>query len=194
MSEKMIRFKMFNVMQYDLEEDYLRKMHRQGYAFDRISGFYRYHFKKAVPQDVVYKLDYPGSFASQADKNDYLQLFKDAGWEYLGDYNHYTYFRKVVSPKENMEIFSDDDSKLRMIHRIILARVLPVFSLYLAIVVPEMFNIFEGADSPIRWAVHILYFILGVFCLLAFISILLAYIRLRNKLQDPESSPNQSNP
>ena len=44
-------------------------------------GLSMYHFKKCEPKDVIYQLDYNEDSVSQ--KEDYVRLFEDCGWEYL---------------------------------------------------------------------------------------------------------------
>ena len=56
-----------------------------------------YHFVRCQPEDVVYQLDYNPE--GLANKEEYVQLFADCGWEYLQDYAGYSYFRKAAGPR-----------------------------------------------------------------------------------------------
>jgi hypothetical protein len=48
----------------------------------------------------------------------YLQLFKDAGWEYCGEMAGWQYFRKETRSGERLEIFTDNMSKIAKYHRV----------------------------------------------------------------------------
>ena len=85
------------------------KMHKKGWKFVKVSLGGLYGFEACEPEDVVYQLDYnPDGVKHQ---NEYLQMFKDCGWEYMQDFVGYSYFRKPVSEMDGDEsIFCDDES------------------------------------------------------------------------------------
>lgn len=49
--------KFFSIMDWEKEQDYLRRMHRQGWKFVRVSALGLYHFVKCEPEDVAYQID-----------------------------------------------------------------------------------------------------------------------------------------
>ena len=67
---------------------------------------------------MVYQLDFNPEGISH--REEYLQMFRDCGWEYLQEYMGYSYFRKPVSRMEGRdeEIFCDDASRLDMMKRV----------------------------------------------------------------------------
>ncbi|MBQ4313574.1 MAG: DUF2812 domain-containing protein [Clostridia bacterium] len=133
------QFRWFSIFEYEKEQDYLREMHRSGYKFVRVKGFGTYHFEKCDPADVVYQLDY--NKEGLANKEEYLQMFEDCGWEYLQDYAGYSYFRKPVSESGVAEeIFCDDDSRLQMMERVIKGRMLPLLILFFCVLLPQLVN------------------------------------------------------
>ena len=100
MKETKTCFRFFSIMDYEKEADFLRKMHKKGWKFVKVSlgGFYG--FEACEPEDVVYQLDYnPDGVKHQ---NEYLQMFKDCGWEYMQDFAGYSYFRKPVSEMDGV--------------------------------------------------------------------------------------------
>ncbi|WP_425539687.1 DUF2812 domain-containing protein [Microaceticoccus formicicus] len=99
------RFKYFTILDYDKEEDYLSKMHSKGYKFVKVVLPGIYTFEVTEPSDTVYKLDFMDEDMSLEDKLDYLQIFKDNGWEAVTTFMGYSYFRKNAS-SINTEIFS----------------------------------------------------------------------------------------
>ena len=57
---------------------------------------------------------------------------KDFGWEYVGRYAGWTYYRRPAasaSAKEDTELFSDEASKLGMVSRLFCYRIVPIFML-----------------------------------------------------------------
>lgn len=130
MKDRIKKWKFFNIFEYDLEEEFLRDMHKKGYAYEKMTGLGRYSFEKVEPEDYIYKLDYPGEFRIASDKEDYLQIFKDSGWEYLGDNFEYTYFRKKAKEDVNLDIFSDEESKKFLLERIFKTRFMPLMMIF----------------------------------------------------------------
>jgi hypothetical protein len=63
------------------------------------------------------------------DYQNYLQLFKDAGWEHIGEMGGWQYFRTAGSGNAIPEIYTDKDSKAQKYQRVITILVifLPIF-------------------------------------------------------------------
>lgn len=138
-------FHYFVLTDYEKEEEYLRKMHGKGYKFVKVYLPGIYCFEKCEPEDVIYKLDFNPQ--TEENKQDYLQMYRDYGWEYIQDMNEYSYFRKKASEatdKKELEIFSDNESKLEMLKRIFIKRMLPIFCIFLLCVLPQITRIFQG--------------------------------------------------
>lgn len=119
-------FKYFTITEYDREQEYLSKMHREGWKFTAVTGIGQYHFEQCEPEEVVYQLDY--NIEGNINRQEYTKMFEDCGWEYITTYVGYAYFRKpVAAMKEQEEIFFDDSSKLEMMRRIFKGRMIPMF-------------------------------------------------------------------
>ena len=93
------------------EEAWLSRMANTGFHLVRLAGLARYAFQTGEPRNVVYRLDYYAS--RQGDYKNYLQLFQDAGWELVGEFVGWQYFRKPVENGETPEILTDNESKIR---------------------------------------------------------------------------------
>lgn len=128
--------KFFLLPDYEKEEKYLTEMHKSGWRLKQIS-LYIYTFEKCEPENVVYRLD----FAEQGskDKQSYLAMFGEYGWEYIQDVNGYSYFRKNADglAAEDTELFSDNESRLDMMKRIINTRLMPVWIIFMCILLPN---------------------------------------------------------
>lgn len=130
-------FKFFTVPEWKKEERYLREQHKRGWEFVSVNFIGLYHFKRCEPKDVVYQLDYNPESITQ--KNEYIQMFHDCGWEYLQNFAGYSYFRKPASEMDGEEeIFCDDDSRLEMIKRVFKRRIPPLLCVFFLIIIPQI--------------------------------------------------------
>lgn len=159
MKDTKTEFKLFSITEWKKEERYLRKQHKNGWEFVAVNFIGLYHFKKCEPKDVIYQLDYnPESITQKAE---YIQMFRDCGWEYLQNFFGYSYFRKEASLMDGTEeeIFCDDASRLDMMKHVLRHRMTPLFFIFFLIIIPQIilqsrFDTFEN------------HFLLGVFCIL----------------------------
>ena len=124
----------FTVVDWEQEQEYLSRKHRDGWKFVKVNGLCFYHFEKCEPEDVVYQLDYNPE--GMENKGEYVQMFADCGWEYLQDYLGYSYFRKPQAQMQtNESIFCDDESRLDMLMRVLKGRMLPLLGLFFALLI-----------------------------------------------------------
>ena len=121
--------KIFTITEYDREQEYRCKRHKEGGKITAVTGYGMYHFEQCEPEDVVYQLDY--NIEGNINHEEYTRMFEDCGWEYITTYVGYAYFRKPVADmKEEEEIFFDDSSKLEMMQRIFKGRMIPMFIVF----------------------------------------------------------------
>lgn len=158
-------FRLFTIVDFEKEEDYLRKMQQQGWKF---TG-YRYglfHFEECQAEDVIYGIDF---IESKADE-EYLQLFADAGWDYAGKCMNFIYFRKPADQflaEEDRKIYSDPQSRMEMVMRILKRRFLPALGCFLIVLMQVLRQIVSGASL----------FFYGLFCLMVLLYLYL-FIRV----------------
>lgn len=128
--------KYFTIFEHEKEQEYLRKKHKEGWKFVKVTGMGTYHFEKCEPEDVVYQLDYNQD--GIAHKEEYVQMFEDCGWEYMMDFWGYSYFRKPSSQMHGEEeIFCDESSRLEMMERVYKGRLLPLVVVFSALLIPQ---------------------------------------------------------
>ncbi len=127
MSETKREFKWFWAWNDEEEEAWLRKMAQQGWHLIKAGAFGTHTFEKGAPKDVVYRLDFK---LADVDKEEYLQLFADAGWEHVGEMGGWQYFRIEVAEGQTPEIYTDNASKIKKYQRILLFLTifLPIYS------------------------------------------------------------------
>lgn len=110
-------FHWFWAWEDEKKEAWLREQAQKGWHFKSVSLPGNYIFEQGEPKDYVYRLDY---FTEHKDKVNYLQLFQDAGREYMGEMSVWQYFRKESVNGEAPEIYSDNETKSRKYQRILL--------------------------------------------------------------------------
>ena len=130
MKEKITKtqFKAFFLPDYEQEEKYLSDMHRDGWKLKRAYPYF-YTFERCTPENVVYKIDFGNT---SGDKTAYINMFDEYGWEYIQKLNNFYYFRRPAEglSEEELEIFSDNESRLKMVQKIIKRLLLPVLILF----------------------------------------------------------------
>jgi hypothetical protein len=93
------------------EEVWLEQMALRGLFLSKVSSFYCYSFAQGVPEKRAYKIDYR-SFRNPSDREDYLAMFNDSGWQAAmpREANGAFYFSRSQEGAYR-DIFSDDVSR-----------------------------------------------------------------------------------
>lgn len=98
------------------EEKWLGEMAAQGWKLLSVAP-YIYRFVRAEPETAVFRLDYKNSL----DKNyqEYLAIFKDAGWELFTTFAGWHYFK--ANPDNNLvpEIYTSSRMKAQKYKRLL---------------------------------------------------------------------------
>ena len=173
----MLRF--FTIADYEEEEIWLREQHNAGWELQRTVAPCFYIFESCQPQDVVYRLD----FKNNTENSEYLQIFKDYGWEYFNCCMGWLYFRKPASQMETEqdgEIFSDDLSRVEMISKIVKTRLLPLLCIFFACLLPNFINTLTH-DIPFAKGLAICFTVLLIVNLYLFLHCGLKLRRLKKK-------------
>ena len=130
-------FRFFTLFEYEEEEAFLEKQHKNGWkaVSYKLPGFYK--FEKCEPEDMTYRIDFTNE--NGAKNAEYQQIFADNGWEFLWSVNGFSIFRKEGSSANmgNNEIFTDNASKLQMLQKIQQRRLLPLITIFLCAVLPN---------------------------------------------------------
>ncbi len=176
MADTKTEFKLFSITEWKKEEQYLRDQHKSGWQFVSVSSIGLYHFKKCEPEDVIYQLDYNPESVTQ--KDEYIQTFRDCGWEYLQNYVGYSYFRKPASEMNGTveEIFCDDASRLDMMKRVFRQRMTPLLCIFFLIIIPQLL-VQSRINYPLNHFLLILFSALFVLYLVIFIVFAVQFCR-----------------
>lgn len=166
---KTSELKWFSIFQYDLEEEYLEKKHRQGLTFQNIGFPLLYKFRETTPQEMNYKIEYGDLIENKAE---YIIFLEEYGWEYITEFAQFMYFRKPTdenAPKD--DIFTDKESKMQHLNRILKRRGIMILLL--------LYPMLVYSESSI-------YFIIIIASL--FLLLFNDYIRIRKKILSDSDS------
>jgi hypothetical protein len=128
------------------EERWLSRMARDGWHLTAPRGIY-YRFEKGAPADVVYRLDYQNP--KKADRKEYLGLFRDAGWDHVGEFANWQYFWTAAGDGPPPEIHTDPESRMAMYRRVL--GLLAV--IFIAVCVPTITRIGRPQPSGTFWVI-----------------------------------------
>jgi hypothetical protein len=171
MSETLIKkIKWFWAWQDDKEEQWLGEMARQGLHLNKPDFFGQYSFTQGKPQEVAYRLDF---ITSTKKKEDYYQLFKDSGWEHVGDMGGWQYWRKAIQEEVTPEIFTDADSKTQKYRRLLgfLIILMPIYIISLLNAYNHLAHYQDGFFVQILNVIYLMLFL--VFLIVAFTMVML---------------------
>lgn len=120
------KWKMWWAWQDREHEEWLAAQSRRGLHLRRVSVLgLRHHFEPGAPAEIAYRWD----FRPRGGKRDYMQLFKDAGWQLVGDVGGgWLCWSKPAQAGSRPEIFTDRAS-LRNKYRSLLAITVPGLAL-----------------------------------------------------------------
>lgn len=103
--------------QDEKEEAWLGKMASEGWHLSRVGLPCSYTFERGEPRADTYRLDY--MYLEPKKWPEYVQIYQDAGWEYLGEMSNWRYWRKRGGASEGAEIFTDYESKITKYRRVL---------------------------------------------------------------------------
>ena len=185
-------FRFFTLFEYEEEQAFLEKQHKNGWKVVsfKLPGLYK--FEICEPEDMVYRIDFTNENGSK--NPEYRQMFADNGWDFLWSVNGFSIFRKPLSAasaasadasENSSEIFTDNASKLQMLQKIQQRRLLPLVTIFLCAVVP---NFIKGINGDFGSSIfdNILTVFFGLMFVLytyVFIKSLSKIKKLKEKLQ-----------
>jgi hypothetical protein len=109
-------FRVYWAWNDEKEERWLGRMAKEGWHLTAPRGVF-YRFEKGASAEYVFRLDYqsPRKF----DRREYLGLFKDAGWDFVGEFGNWYYFRTPSGPGPAPEIHTDLESRMAKYRRLL---------------------------------------------------------------------------
>lgn len=139
--------KFFGLVDFLEEQEYLDKMHKDGWKLISHEGRNIYTFEKCKPMNYIYHLDYLKSEIK--DEEAFVKMFTDCGWEYVLKYGTWYYFRKERSEADEKNcIMSDNISKIDMCKKVIGSQNIIAFPIYIIIFIWEFLIFFTDVLKP----------------------------------------------
>lgn len=174
--------KIFLLPDYEKEGEYLTQMHSVGWKLEKVCG-YSQHFVKCEPENVVYKLDYVPVNTNYVE---YIKMYSDYGWEHCGRVAGFDYFRRSADgiSDEELEIFSDNQSKLRMLKRVIITRMIPLLAIFFLTLLPNILLLISNSsrfDNAFFTIMAVIYIFLFLTYIGIFIYCIKGFLRLKKK-------------
>lgn len=158
----------------DKEEKFLEKMAEDGYKLIDVQ-LGKYIFEENEKSTVRYQLDFKGMGGIKEEE--YLQIFEDAGWEFVDRLGSWYYFRKAYNEESpDISIFNDNGSRLEKYRRIILLLIVTGFPIYFQVLI-----VFPNLDRE-KFGYPNFYFFFGIFVTVLVIIHVAALIRLLIKI------------
>ena len=99
---------------FEKEQAWLEEQAREGWKLVK-HGFH-YTFEKSAPEEVVIRSDYI-SLATDKKKQEYISLFEESGWEFIGATTGWYYFR-IPADQYDTDIYSDPQSRIEQLKRL----------------------------------------------------------------------------
>jgi hypothetical protein len=164
------RFRWFWAWQEERETGWLEQMsregwHLEGYAF----GWYR--FRRGEPREYLYRLDFNPDASKQRDE--YLGIFRDAGWEHVLSWSSWQYFRAERGKVFSEEIYTDRESRIakyrRLLAVVVICMVFPLTATW-----PAMRNLSDqyGAFFLALQAIRFLLLGVGIYAMVRLLSLI----------------------
>lgn len=172
------KFCAFSIANYEAEEQWLREMHREGWKFKSVRMPGIYTFEECAPEDVVYRLEFDDRNA--AHQNDFQELCRDYGWNYLYSFNGYSYYCKKGEAEETEnELFTDNASRLQMAEKIFRRRYIPFLMIFLLLVIPNVYKGIAGIQDSMT--LNTIWYVLGIIYVIETIRIGTEFARMNRK-------------
>ncbi|GGH78295.1 hypothetical protein JOD43_000942 [Pullulanibacillus pueri] len=173
MKQKKRCFKIFWAWQDEKEEHWLSQMAKSGWYYEQWHFPFIYSFSKGRPHGYIYKSDYRPKL-SREDREEYLAIFKDAGWDYVMDQLGWYYFRADGEARHTTELFSDTDSKVQKYKQLLKT----LTTIFIAVVIIYMAIVAFNPNSYML-ALKIIYPLLLVLLLFANLKIMVKIKSIR---------------
>ena len=141
---------------------------------------YVYKFQRSEPERVIFRLDYKNTL--DKDYQEYLTLFKDAGWELFSTFANWQYFKINPENDEVPEIYNSGKAKAQKYRRLLLGLV-PLLPIYLVMFNPA-FNLFHSdSTNEVTWFMAVTRVLMAIFVIL----MAFAVIKILAKIKSLES-------
>lgn len=110
------RLKFFLAWQEQKERQWLEEMAQNGWLLSTAAPFL-YTFEEGEPGAYTYQFDF--NPLKKSERQEYLQLYQDDGWEKAAEVGSWFYFRKKGDSRGSREIYTDPVSLKKKYKRLL---------------------------------------------------------------------------
>ena len=165
--------KWFWAWDFDKEETWLNEMSTLGLQLVAI-GIGKYTFEQGTPGEYTVRLELLDNMPGHGESMQYIRFIEDTGAEYIGSVMRWVYFRKKTAQGIPFDLFSDIDSRIAHLKRILsLTGIVGALQLYIG-----FDNIEKTASGEISAA-----YIPGLLCLSFGLLIAYGFFRIYQKMR-----------
>lgn len=164
--------KWFWQWQDEAEERWLAEMARQGLHLQKVGVFGSYFFQQGMPRDMVYRLDFKTDLHQATDE--YRRPIEDAGWEHVGEFSNWQYFRRPAGSGASSQMVMSPSSKITKYGRVLrfMLTSLPIYFLIVVVLIGEI-------DSTIDYLIVGLLILVALIYLFALAALAARLLKLR---------------
>lgn len=159
--DRNVSHKVYEAWEYEREITDLNRMSEEGWQLEK-GGCFHSVFQKNDQVRYIYQLDYTPTIK---DKDRYLELFSEQGWEYINStFNGWNYFRKPYREdlsEEEKVIYTDKQSLYEMQNRYV--AMLKMFVIFACIMAPAYLVMGVTHKEPAILIEAFVFVIMGVF-------------------------------
>jgi len=155
------KWKLFLAPDIEKEEKWLTEMSDKGLQFVKYKPFV-YYFEENPANSYIYQVDF------QEANDDYFELYKDAGWEYVDSFmDNFHYFRAEKDKIGEQRIYTDPES-LKSLYK----RMLTFYGILFMVLIVSMLGTFANWKGLLlQKAVVVLLIGVAILYLFLFLSI-----------------------
>jgi hypothetical protein len=178
--ERLVRYRFFPLWQEEKQTRWLEEMARQGWHLEKVM-LRRYTFLRGEPAEVLYRLDFIRLWGTK--RQEYFDLFRDAGWEHVARMGKRHYFRKPDRPGEARDIYTDPAGQLGKCRRLALLLLGP-----LIYIVCSLIQVSERPHHSLRLfgaipLIVVIYILLILFLGYGLVRIIMQIMRLKREIR-----------
>ncbi len=175
--------RLFDAADWKKEERYIRSQHFCGWKLTGISRWGFYRFESCESENYFYRVDYNSE--GKESKEQYVKKFEDNGWEYLLDFDGYSYFRKPLAEinEREEELICEDRARAEFIRKKLNWQALPMIIITVCEFMPKVFHF----NRPTDFLCYIMLLILGrcfYLCLALSIKFYASYRKLLKNIKN----------
>lgn len=186
MSEHKTVKRYFDLAEFEEEQAFLTSRHAAGWRLISIKGN-KYTFERCKNEAVSYQLDFN---PNEQQKDEYIQLFSDFGWNFIVERDGRFYFSKstsLLNENEN-ELFSDRETKAVMCQKILkrkLQQIIPLSVVTILVSCVMGLILFKYRFFPLAITAFVSLVLLGALILTIYLKkYLSSFIKIKKIIKD----------